>query len=84
MIIHKHLIAKMQGYGIRGSRLEWFRPFLSNRRLSVKCRVAISESFYTSSGVPQKSHLGPFLFSLFIMDITDVVDTKCLLFVIML
>ena len=39
---HKVLLDKMYRYGIRGSSLNWFRSYLENRKIRVKCPVASS------------------------------------------
>ena len=39
---HKVLLDKMYRYGIRGSSLNWFKSYLENRKIRVKCQVASS------------------------------------------
>ena len=39
---HQMLFCKMDKYGIRGPTLEWFRSYLSNRSMRVKCTSNIS------------------------------------------
>lgn len=80
-VSHIHLIAKLQALGIGEPLLGWFRSYLTGRTLKVRFASALSEScINVSSGVPQGSHLGPFLFSLFINDIGESLDSRLLLF----
>ena len=39
---HKVLLDKMYRYGIRVSSLNWFKSYLENRKIRVKCQVASS------------------------------------------
>ena len=72
---HRVLLMKLEKYGIRGKCLEWFRSYLSNRQIRVKCQVAssgkteFSEYQTVSYGTPQGSCLGPLIFLLFTNDL---------------
>ena len=86
-IPHKILFMKMEHYGIRGIALDWFKSYLANRSLRVKC-TAGSESDITYSskyginvGTPQESCLGPLIFLIFNNDIFRHLDyCYCILF----
>lgn len=55
--------------------------YLSNRYKFVKCKDFVSRPKYILSGVLQNSHLGLYLFDIFIDDIIACcVPTRCLLF----
>lgn len=79
-ISHPHLLNKLHALGIHGPLLRWFRSYLTDRTLRVRYGGALSRPIHAVSGVPQGSHLGPFLFGLFINDIKDCIKGKFLLF----
>ena len=70
-IDHKILISKLENYGLRGTTLQWFESYLSNREQVVEIGNVLSEKRYISCGVPQGSILGPILFLLYINDIKN-------------
>ena len=74
-INHAILLQKLALYGIRGPELQWFQNYLSGRRQSVTCNGTNSGICNISTGVPQGSTLGPFLFLIFINDLPQHMRT---------
>lgn len=58
--------------GIRGTALEWFRSYLSQRSFSVRLGDFASSSAPLSCGVPQGTILGPILFSLYLLPLGHI------------
>lgn len=77
---HKGLIHKLASSGIRGSLLDWFSSYLSNRRQKVVISNASSSVLPINAGVPQGSILGPLLFLIYINDIVNNIEANIRLF----
>ena len=61
-IHHEILLRKLGVYGIRGFALSWFASYLANRSQCVSIDNCMSNSVFTTFGVPQRLILGPLLF----------------------
>ena len=59
---HGILLKKLENYGIRGTALNWFQSYLSNRQQFVSVNGRSSSLSNISCGAPQGSVLGPLLF----------------------
>ena len=77
---HELLKCKLYGYGIGGKTLKWIDSFLCDRQQRVMVNGVKSDWAPVLSGVPQGTVLGPLLFSLYINDITEDVDSELRLF----
>ena len=76
---HSILIHKLKFYGIKGTALQLFQSYLSNRLQCVEYNI-MSNTLEISTGVPQRSVLGPLLFLICITDIaksSDLFDFIC-------
>ena len=74
---HSILLDKLHYYGIRGTALDWFRSYLSERKMRVKCcvtnsgQIEYSEYQPITFGTPQGSCLGPLIYLIFTNDLAN-------------
>ena len=78
---HDILISKLHCYGIKGSALNWFILYLTDRSQVVTINSHLSDSQNINIGVPQGSILGPLLFIIYVNSLPDSVTCKCIMYV---
>ena len=86
-IEHEILLHKLEFYVVRGHALSWFKSYLSNHKLRVKCRIVsdssntISDEHVVHYGTPQGSCLGPLIFLLFVNNLhLNLLNSECVQF----
>ena len=75
---HKLLLSKFDNAGLSKPLLKMFLSYLCNRSSYVEYNNFRSNTYYSNSGVPQGSILGPLLFLVFINDLLNIIDCQVL------
>ena len=73
-VVHEILLTRLQRcYGISGIVLQWIKSYLEGRSQFVKIQNESLETENLSTGVPQGSCLGPFLYCMYVSTLASVV-----------
>ena len=72
---HMILLRKLEAYGIRGTPLNWFQSYLSNRKQYVELDGVKSPKQTMLCGITQGSTLGPLLNLIYIDDLPNSSQT---------
>lgn len=78
-IDHKRVLMKLDTFGFSSMFVKWFHSYLMDRHQIVEIGGEKSNPIRATSGVPQGSHIGPWLFLIFIDDITKVIQNSYVL-----
>ena len=77
---HRRLVQKLEAFGFGGMTLRWLSDYLSERFQRVVVEGTLSDPLPVTAGVPQGSLLGPLLFSLYINDLPDILESLGLIY----
>ncbi len=80
MCSHDVLLMKLDKMGVKGTALNWFKSYLSERSQVVDIKGNLSRSRKIKISILQGSILGPILFLCFINDLHHVTTLFTLMF----
>ena len=72
---HRHLLAKLEAYGLDDKVLYWIDVFLSDKKQQVVVSEAFSEWSTVARGVPEGSVLGPIVFIIYVNGLSDCIQS---------
>lgn len=78
-VCHSSLLGELSGFATSAT-VDWFRSYLCERAISVNVNGAKSQPRGITSGVPQGSHLGPMLFTIYANSLPTASDCEAMLF----
>ena len=73
---HRRLIAILEQNGVSGKTLNWIKAFLSGRQQRVVVNGTFSTWQNVTSGIPQRSVLGPVFFTIYINSMPEAVESE--------
>ena len=68
---HTILLNKLERYGVRGVPLSWLKSYLTDRKCFVQFGPYKSQLNTFNIGVPQGSILGPLLFLIYVINLSN-------------
>ena len=71
---HDTMLRRLEySFGIQGKALSWFASYLSGRTQRIMINESLSKPFKLECGVPQRSCLGPLLFTLYTSELFEII-----------